>query len=335
MAISPKTVFIIWNEYNRRPDILSQALKCEKIFVKRIISNRTIFWKFLFWIDYLYKAVFTTIYLIYKNPDLVFAQSPPSFCPMVCWFYCKITKRTLVVDGHNNAFEPPWISVPLYKKVMERSKFVLVHNEELSQSLSKKYISINFYILPDRIFHISPMNIKNPDTNGKYFLIIASFAGDEPLIELLEGIILFLNETEEDIEFKITGNYKRKIKIYDAYNEIKGIKFLGYIDDDRYFTYFNNAYGIIALTTRPMVQQCAAIEAIGAQVPIITSDNTTNRRIFFKGAVLTNNYRNEIKDAINKFILTNSSLRMEMDELKVYHEQEWEKRFSGFLAALG
>jgi len=241
----------------------------------------------------------------------------------------------IIIDGHNNAFEKPWISVPLYRQVMERSKFVLVHNEELNRTLTKKYQNVNFFVLPDRIFHLNSVDIVNQDSAGKYFLIIASFAADEPLIELLEGIILFLTQTGEDIEFKITGNYKRKINIYDTYKEVKGIKFLGYIDDTRYFSYFNNAFGIIALTTRPMVQQCAAIEAIGAQIPIITSDNTTNRRIFFKGAVLTNNYRIEIKDAINTFIKTNSTLRKEMEELKLYHAGEWEKKFNGFLTALG
>jgi glycosyl transferase family 1 len=334
MECNLKSVFIVWNEFNRRPNELREILHCDLFFIKRIINNRNKFWKYFFGIDYLYKSVRTIFYLIIKNPKIVYAQSPPSFCPMVCFMYTLVFKKVLIVDGHNNAFESPWMSVPFYKNVLEASKIVLVHNHELAQNLKQKYTNIEFYTLPDRIFNPKMHDSSVEDSLGKYFLIVASFDSDEPLEELLTGVKIFLEQSNDKIDFIITGNYNRKIEIYEGFKNIKRIKFLNYINDSTYNNYLNNAFGIIALTTRPMVQQCAAIEALSSKIPLITTNNATNRRIFFKGAILTYNNRNDIKNAIIRYIANFYSLKKEMEELNIYQKEEWEKNFSTFLSLL-
>jgi len=40
----------------------------------------------------------------------------------------------------------------------------------------------------------------------------------------------------------------------------------------KYDNLLYNAFGVIALTTSQMLQQCAGMEAIGAKVPVIVSD---------------------------------------------------------------
>lgn len=329
-----KKVFIIWNEYNRRPDVLAQALQCESLFLKHIINNRSFAWKYLFWIDYLNKTFRTLVFLIQRKPDIVLAQSPPSFCPMVCLVYCKIKNKILITDGHNNAFESPWISIPWYKKVLRKSKAVLVHNEELADLLKQKYKDINFFTLPDKIISLQSPNHKPIKKFGRYFFVVASFASDEPLAELFEGIKLFMADRKYDIEFIITGNYRRNIKLYNLYKKMHKITFLGYVDDTYYIDYLKNAFGVIALSKRPMVQQCAAIESLGVEVPLITSDYPTNRRIFRKGAILTKNNPRDIKNAINQYISKASRLKTEITQLKKYSQAEWEENFALFLSLI-
>lgn len=322
-------VFIAWGTYCRRSDVLGKYFNYPVLFINYLISNRNILWRYFFWVDYIFKGIYTLLYLIHKNPKYVFAQSPPSFCPMFCWIYCKVFRRKLIVDGHNNAFDEPWISFPYYIDILSSSKMVMVHNEELEKYLKIKYSNIPFYTLPDKIpdFPLQNENIQNPQK--AYFLAPLSFSPDEPFEEMFDAITLFLATMKFPMEFIITGNYMRKHEIYDKYHNVQGIRFLGYVDNPTYDNLLTNAFGVIALTKRQMTQQCAAVEAMGANVPLIVSDTDTNRRLFPQGAIITSIDRNSIKNSLEQFIRERGDLLDGIAERKKFLNRQWDEAFIG------
>jgi len=205
----------------------------------------------------------------------------------------------------------------------------LVHNDELEKYLKIKYRNIPFYILPDKIpdFPLQNENIQNPQK--AYFLAPVTFSFDEPIEEMLDAIRLFLDTTKFPMEFIITGNYKIRDEIYDKYHNVVGIRFVGYVDNPTYDKLLTNAFGVIALTTRQMTQQCAAVEAMGANVPLIVSDTDTNRRLFSQGAIITSIDRNSIKNSIEQFIREKGDLLDGITERKKIWNQAWDKAFIG------
>jgi len=253
---------------------------------------------------------------------------------MFCWIYCTTFRRKLIVDGHNNAFDEPWISLPYYMDILSSSKMVMVHNEELERYLKIKYRSILFYILPDKIpdFPLQNENKQNPQK--KYFLVPLSFAPDEPLEEMFDGITLFLVTMKYPVEFIITGDYMRKREIHDKYHSVQGIRFIGYVENRTYESLLTNAFGVIALTKQQMTQQCAAVEAMGANVPLIVSDTDTNRRLFSQGAIITSMDRTGIKNSLERFLQDRGVLSDGIIEMKRYWDQEWEKAFTGLKNSL-
>lgn len=339
-AAKSKTAFIIWNTYNRRPDILARLLDCRALFIGHIINNRGPAWKYLFWVDYLYKSIYTLAYLFYHRPQVVFAQSPPSFAPMVCRIYCTLWRRKLVVDGHNNAFESPWISVPLYLRCMAGADSVLVHNSELEAHLRETYPKLPLFTLPDKIPAFKNGNgLANGHANEKnalpYLLVILSYAGDEPLAELFAAFKKYQEAHPGSVVFKMTGNYRRKPQYYEQYKDVEGIEFLGYVDNNEYERTLVNAAGIIALTTRPMTQQCAAMEALGAGVPMIVSRTDTNERLFFKGAILTDTDRDSIYRSLGDFLGQYPALRSEVAGIRDHWEERWQVDFQAFRERIG
>ena len=324
-----EAVFIAWGAYCRRSDVLGKRFNCPVLFIDYFISNRNILWRYFFWVDYLYKGIYTLCYLIYKNPKYVFAQSPPSFCPMFCWIYCKVFRRKLIVDGHNNSFEEPWISFPQYIDILASSEMVMVHNDELEIDLKKMHHNISFYVLPDKIpdFPIKNDNMRNPQK--ACFLVPLSFSPDEPFEDLFDAITLFLVATEYPVEFVVTGDYTRKREIHDKYRNVQGIRFVGYVENRTYDDLLTNAFGVIALTKRQMTQQCAAVEAMGANVPLIVSDTGTNRRLFPQGAIITSVDRTSIKNSIERFIRERGALSDGIIEMRNHWDREWEKAFTG------
>ncbi len=328
-------VFVAWMAYCRRTAVLSNVMGIRCLFVKNLINSRGILWKLFFWVDYLYKAVKTSLFLIRYKPDTVFAQSPPSLCPMLCLVYCKVVGKDLVIDAHNRAFERPWIYVPGYRQVLHAAKIVIVHNMEYADYLRQRYPGISFFVLPDKLPFVKKTGNSPRDTEEKYFLVILSYYKDEPVKEIMSAIRCFLASDLTDITFKITGDYKKKMDIYLEYKDVNNIDFLGFVSDREYTDYLSNAYGVIALSTRKMIQQAATVEALGVSVPFIVSKSSTSERLFFKGAVLTRNNKKDILRAIREFCEKRDQLAEEVGEIRALWESDWQDSYSSFLRLAG
>ncbi len=324
-------VFVSWMNFCRRAAVLSDVMGVRCLFVKNLINSRGLVWRLFFLVDYLYKAMRTSMFLMRYRPDTVFAQSPPSLCPMLCFAYCKFFGKDLVVDAHNKAFERPWIYVPGYKHILRAAKTVIVHNREYADYLRQKYPGISFFVLPDKLPVFAGVENRSYEGQEKYFLVILSYDRDEPVKEILDAAIEFMASDSTGITFKITGNYKKTMDVYQQYKDADGIDFLGFVSDKEYIRYLLNAYGVIALSTRKMIQQSATVEALGASVPLIVSETPTSQRLFFKGAVITRTDKNSILWAIRDFCDRRDLLAKEIVEVRSLWESDWKKSYNRFL----
>jgi hypothetical protein len=325
-----KILFLAWLSDSKnwigskRADHLSKQLNCKFFIAKSIIKHRGSLWKFLFWIDYVYKFFNTLSYLLKYRPHICIAQSGPSFCPLTTNIYTKLFKKKLIIDSHNSSFSKPWINVPFYESLLERA------DAELMKYLSSKFPKVNFYLLPDKLPEYSFQKKSNSE---KYILISASHSEDEPLDEILEGIDLYCDKNKStDIVFKITGNYYRNVNLYNRFKSHKKIFFLGYVPDDQYANELKNAYGLISLSTRKMIQQCAIVESIAAEVPFIVSESETAVRLYDKGGMITKNDKNSISKAIEVFLGNHCRLSHEISDLKERQEKDWFKLYSHFFS---
>ncbi len=320
-----KYLVVTWYHFHRRSDSLAKALGCESLFIN--ITRKSKFkWKYLIWLNYLYRILATYFFLITKKPDIIVAVSPPSLCPIFIYFYAKIFGKKLIIDAHNGAFMNPWIKIPSYLHILKKASLVLVHNDEFENYLISKYRGVNFFTLPDKLPDFGLSLKLNNSHEEKYFFVILSFASDEPVIEIFNALKEYLVQKDKKIGFFISGNFD--IDIYNTFSIVPGIKFLGYVNNDEYVVLLKNAFGVISLSTREMVQQCAVVEAISAEVPLICSDNLTNRRILSGGAIFTKNDRQDICKSIIDFLGKRYLLHQEILEVKRKWESDWQGKFS-------
>lgn len=331
-----KIVFIAWTTSSinwigsKRAYHLSNYLNCKLFTPNSFIKQRGRYWKIFFGIDYLYKSAKTFVFLLKYRPDICIAQSGPSFCPMVTHIYTFLFKKKLIVDSHNGSFYNPWIKVPFYKSVLKKSDAVVVHNEEFKNYLTKLFPDVSFYVLPDKLPNYP--NNKMKITN-KYILISTSHSDDEPLEEILKGIDFFLREhTDTDIKFKISGDFNKNFALYSKYKQRESVEFIGHVDDDQYINELTNAFGLICLSRRQMIQQCAVIESIAAGIPFIVSESATAIRLFSKGCEMTKNDKYSISKAIDTFIANQNRLSFEVLELKKEMDKEWGQLFNRLIS---
>jgi glycosyltransferase involved in cell wall biosynthesis len=244
---------------------------------------------------------------------------------MICWLYCRLAGKRLVVDAHNGAFEPPWINIPLLLPVLRSATVVIVHNREFAGHLRERFQGIEFFALTDRLPRVSDR--RAPASGEEYILVVVSYQYDEPVEEIMKALAGYLASSRDGLAFKITGRWQKRPDLYRVYGSTPGIEYLGFVSDREYFGYLMGAFGMLALSDRAMLQQCASVEALAAGVPSILSDSATARRLFFKGSVFTGTNAEEITRAIGEFRRSRHRLVEELPEARDAWRERWDADF--------
>jgi hypothetical protein len=91
---------------------------------------------------------------------------------------------------------------------------------------------------------------------------------------------------------------------------------------------------VIDLTVDKGRMQAGAYEAVAAGKALIISDNPPLRRYFNKGTVHVNNSIREIKEAIRRVREKKEQLEIEMHELSIEKQKEWEDKFTNIVRQL-
>ncbi len=329
-----KILYISWTDFNWHAYLLANSIGAELIFIKRFRLNKILPKIVNVIIDYLYKSI-KTIFLITKNKnDLFVFENPPPIGAVIGYFYKKIKMNfKYLIDAHNGAFEKPMISFPFIFKAFSNTEAVIVHNNPLREKLINKreFKDCKFFTLNDPI-----PNIPYYQYIGKtkdYLLVVTTFHGDEPIETVLGGIKVFLlNNPDSDLEFHVTGNYRKNLKVYEEYKIFDKIKFLGFVDQKEYHKELQHCLGVITYSVRDDVQQFATIEAIGAFKPFISNRNTTNLHLFDNKMILTNISPSEISEGIKKFLSEKENYKANIpllrDNLTLKRKADLEKLIS-------
>ncbi|MFN3695120.1 MAG: hypothetical protein ACK4UV_08930, partial [Ignavibacterium sp.] len=268
--------------------------------------------------DYLQKSVKTLTIIFKSKSDLIIFENPPPISAVLGLTIKKINNKfKYIIDSHNGAFEPPMINFPFIYKAFNNADAVIVHNNPLKNFLKskKEFNQCKFFTLNDPIPEIPKYPVS--DKTNPYLLVVTTFHGDEPIETVLEGIEYFINNRHDlNIEFHITGNYKKNLKVYERFHKFNKIKFLGFVDQETYHKELVNSFGVLSYSTRDMVQQFALMEALGAKKAFISNRNLTNLELFQDKMVLTEINPESIYKGIEEFLFRKNELEKNINYLK-------------------
>ncbi len=318
MKNKEKIIYISWTDFNWHAFLLSNSLRADIFFIKKIKSYKilpkiinTVF-------DYFHKTLKTLIITLTKKNALIIFENPPPIAAVLGFALKKIkNKFNYLIDSHNGAFEPPMINFPFIYKAFNNADAVIVHNNPLKNFLKskKEFNQCKFFTLNDPIPEIPKYPVS--DKTNPYFLVVTTFHGDEPIETVLEGIEYFINNRHDlNIEFHITGNYKKNLKVYERFHKFNKIKFLGFVDQETYHKELVNSFGVLSYSTRDMVQQFAPMEALGANKAFISNRNLTNLELFQDKMVLTEINPESIYKGIEEFLFRKNELEKNINYLK-------------------
>uniref|UniRef100_A0A7V2ZIC4 Glycosyltransferase n=1 Tax=Ignavibacterium album TaxID=591197 RepID=A0A7V2ZIC4_9BACT len=331
-----KLTYLSWTDFNWHAFLLTKSFNAKIIFIKRIrfikFFPRLVNVAF----DYLIKSIKTITFIIKNYKNYFFFENPPPIASVIGLLCKKINKNfKYVIDAHNGAFEPPMINFPFVIKAFNNADAVIVHNNPLRIFLQSKneFNNCTFFTLNDPIPEIPDYSI--PSYKDKYFLVVTTFHGDEPVEIVLEGIELFLSKSiDSKVEFHVSGNYNKSINVYKKFSDNKKIKFLGFVDQETYHRELTNSIGVLTYSIREMVQQFAPMEALGANKPFISNRNLTNIELFDNKMVLTEINPESIAMGIEEFFMRKGELEKNIVYLKEQLTEIRNKDFNNLIRHL-
>jgi glycosyltransferase involved in cell wall biosynthesis len=303
-----RRAFVSWWKYTSRPVSFSRAMDAENYFfaqgeklglLKYIPRSWCCFWT-----------------LARRRPRLVFASNPPTFCPLVVWFYCLIFDARYCMDSHTSAFDRiRWTRLmPLHAWLARRAIWAATTNQELTGRVDA--MGAHGVSVEDIPFDI-PKNTYRVTEGAFNIGVICSFDVDEPILEIMQAAAGL-----SGVHFYVTGNPKK------ASEEIKRAKpenatFTGYLSNDDYAGLLHSVDAVLVLTTLDFTMQRGGSEAITVEKPLITSDFPVLRRIFYKGTVHCDNTPAGIRKAIGEVRGNAAHFQFEMSELKRERQERW------------
>jgi len=324
-------VWFSWEDHRRSRE-LANAFGAEYIFLSSYSSR---------FIRYIKLSISTVRKLILYRPSTVFCQNPSIVLATVLVLFKRVLNYNLIVDRHSNfKFEHQdsrsiiwrafWF---LSKYTVKRADLTIVTNKDLS--LVCNSWGGKSAVLPDKIPDLTVADTdrdsETPILNDNFtpkVVAITTFDSDEPISDMFEAARIIGDE----FEVYFTGNYKKRF-ISDGAGDLvpKNVTLLGFIPESSYRVALSRADVILVLTSKDLILNCGAYEAVSLNVPMVIANTKTMTRHFYKGAVSVDlnaaSIAAGIRDCYNKRV----SKKEELRELRLELEKNWAEQFNAVL----
>jgi glycosyltransferase involved in cell wall biosynthesis len=162
------------------------------------------------------------------------------------------------------------------------------------------------------------------DARKKSVMAVTTFSSDEPVDEIIEAASIL--GTDFDLYF--TGNYYNFLKSKgQEYAPPSNVTFTGFISEADYRALMSLVDVVIVLTTKDLILNCGAYEAVSANKPLVLSKTETLMSYFKKGALFVDLNPQEISNGV--FQAWKQSEELKIESAKLYRELEgsWEGQF--------
>ena len=141
-------LFIIWKNYQRRPQVLAPLITCQIEFLPHLFKS-----KIFRPLDYLLKLINNLGYIWKHKPDFIIAQCPPNYSVLPA----LIIGKPYIIDAHNPLLQvKTWSKLPLAKYLIKKSQALIVHNSEILQLAKQMYPEVELFNISDPIAYIPP-----------------------------------------------------------------------------------------------------------------------------------------------------------------------------------
>lgn len=270
-------------------------------------------------VRYLHASFGTLQYLLRRRPRVLIVQNPSLVLTLLAVLLRPLFRYRLVVDAHNEAVQPfintQPIMVTLSKWLLRQADLTIVTNQHLADVVQNAGGVPG--VLPDRLPNIRPSRMER--SRGKLrAVLIATFASDEPIAEVLEAASRITGKMELYVTGRLKDLPESTRKIYSG-----SVTFTDFLPEKEYWELLDEADFIVDLTLMDDCLVCGAYEAVALGKPAMLSDNKATRDYFHKGAVYVGNTVDSLVIGMELMITSHGRLSAEVLSLKEELAATW------------
>ncbi|MFI6262291.1 glycosyltransferase [Micromonospora sp. NPDC051006] len=276
-------LFISWKRYQRRSDVLAQALGAELAWRPAKATPKA-----LRPFDYLAHTWNDLKLLRSRRPSFVVAQAQPHLAALAPY----LGRVPYVVDAHNGQFQSWWRRVPSTETVLRGAKLVLTHTQEADVIARAAFPGLRTLVVHDPLREIPPAAPRD------WVFVVATVAPDEPMDVLIDAI-----EALPEVNFVTTAPLHRlPPPLRERAERLPNFTTLGFLDLPDYEAALAAARAVVVLTDRDATQPSGACEALSAGRPLVLSHTRTTEALFGSFATLVANEPEALAAGVRKAI---------------------------------
>ena len=287
-----KRLFLVWGPFGTRADELAESVGAVRRSITMLYGPR-------YFALLRYPVLFfrTLAILFSERPDLVYAQNPPTFCPLACMLYCKATGTRLIIDHHcvwsiKTLHGPVGKAIGLLEGFVSREAYAnttphRVWAKELTKMGAKRV----------RVVHdLAAMNPfpRDESTRAKYgksgLIAIASHGG-HPL-ERVEAEVQAAAAIPA-LTLLVTGPPAKLASRFKAMALPANVRYLGMLPLDEYVRLKASCDFGLNITDEPYTLSHVIFEWIASGIPVISSRQEVVEEVFGDSVVYVSDSRPE------------------------------------------
>ncbi len=269
-----RTLAITWEDHRRTRE-LCDGLQLP-LHVLAFGGNR--------WMRYIRLGLSTVQLLLRARPAVLFLQTPSVALAMIAVLLRPFCGRyRIIMDAHNEAVTPytytQWPVPQLHRFTIRSADLTIVTNPALVAVIDK--IGGQAFVLPDRLPATPIEHASFPEALTPFrVMVVATYAADEPIAEIIEAARLLGSE----YEFRITGR-ETKLPAEQRARLPRNVIQTGFLSEHDYWVLMNENHAVLDFTLKPNCLVCGAYEGLALLRPMILSDNEATVALFGRVAV--------------------------------------------------
>jgi glycosyltransferase involved in cell wall biosynthesis len=274
-----KICFLVWGPFGFRADELAEQIAAERINMTLMYGPR-----YFAPIRYLALTFRTLLVLARSDPDVVYAQNPPVFCPMAALLYCKLARRRLFIDHHSiwsikTIGGPVGATIGFFERFVSRSAFVntaphTVWSKELNRMGGNRVLVVHDHVEKNTAERNDQLRREH---GGDGLLAIASHGG-HPL-EKIEAEVKAVSMTQ-NVTLVITGPEEKLRHRLEYLGKLGRAKYLGLLPMETYLSLKASCDFAINITDEPYTLSHVIFEFVASSLPVISSKESVVEEIF-------------------------------------------------------
>jgi glycosyltransferase involved in cell wall biosynthesis len=309
-------IFVVWGPFGHRMDELSQIAGGLRVNITLLYGPR-----YAAPLRYFFLFFKTLILLITKDPEYVYAQNPPVFCPLTCLIYCSIFGKRLFIDHHSL-----WSVKTVYgiagKIIGFIERFCSIASRgnsaphsiwaEKIKRMGAKVIVIHDFV--EKNTFSRDESLRNEISVSKYIAI--SSHGGHPL-ERIEDEIKSVSGIK-DVTLIITGPEEKLSSRLSKIKLPENVRYVGFLPMEKYLRLKASCDFALNITDEPFTLSHVLFEYVASSLAVISSKQDVVYSVFGDSFLYTESSPEKIREKIN-FLIYNGKLL----EYRKRSEEKW------------